>query len=211
MVHLFAWPQLGTAAALVTAVAVVLNPVMPVLPDITVPALFPPASGQRSLAPAAAQPPAAAVSAVPMMPPLATPAVPVVSAASRPGPGIPPSSGAGPTVVAASSVRPEPSIEIPLAPAELSAAGATAGLVPRVAGAAMGMAPHSGDRPLPETPRPFGATLNGPRPLPAAAVDAPGTPTPADGTARSPGRVASVRPDATDPAPRGHRSPTDPN
>lgn len=42
MIKFTAGPNLGTAALLLTAGAVVLNPVLPRLPDVTVPAIFPP-------------------------------------------------------------------------------------------------------------------------------------------------------------------------
>lgn len=212
MIGLLAWPQLSIAAGFVAAVAVVLNPVMPILPDITVPALFPPVSGSRSSVPAQSQPPAAAIAVVPAAgPSLAVPAVPAASAVSRAGPEVPPAYATAPTGVAPAPILSPSDIEMPTAPEELRTAVPMAGPVVHVQSPPLGIMAHAGDRLLPAFGERLGAKLNGPKPLPAAVVDSPETPPPDGGAVRSRGRVGSPRPDTTNPAPRGHRGSTDPD
>jgi hypothetical protein len=188
------------AAAFVTSVAVVLNPVTPALPDITVPALFPPAAQTRL--PAATPPaqPALAMSVpVPVAPVLAVPAVVVAPAVSLADPGV----TAGPTAPAPSPARFDPPIEIDTALLESPAAFPAIPPVAHVDGTPIGMA-HTGGRPrLAASRQPLRA--GGPRPLPAAAEDASDPADPAGDAVTPRGRAGVARPSPGEAAPRGHR------
>lgn len=201
------WPQLTAAAAFVTAVAVVLNPITPALPDITVPALFPPDTGHR-LAPKAVPPQPAA-----SMPVAAAPSPPAI-AATRPAPPVAwqPAAPVAAPPPSASVVVPiprEPVLEMPSMPTQLPVISPG---IP-ISQVADGMA-HAGDRPgTTVSRRPFAAPVVGQRPLAAAAVDSAGPPanagTDGGGAARPQhGRGGSPRSDPGEPA-RGHRGPVD--
>ena len=201
MIRFLAWPQLSTAAAFVTAVAVVLNPVSPGLPDITVPALFPP--GVQTPLPAA-QPKRPAVgptAPVVVAPTLRSPAVAaaMTDPATRWQPALP-AYIADPTMPAAPAVVLSPGIEISTPPEELPATPPTAPPPFHVEG----LPAHAGDRRLPISRQGLGP-LADPRPLPAAAVDSPETPTPDSGVVTSRGRGGLARPDTKEPSRRGHR------
>jgi hypothetical protein len=208
MIGLNGWPQLGTAAAFVTAIAVVLNPITPVLPDVTVPALFPPATAHRL----PAEHHAAAMPAAPVGPAAVGPAVfPVPNT-----PSLPPAIGfqpAAPVGAPASRAQVAPSepaqlIDIDMAPTQ----SAPTLPVVHTQQPPIGMA-HAGDRPRVQARRqPFATPAGGPRPRPAAAVGSPDAAGPgAGGVTRQHGRGGAERPDAGGPASRGHRGPADGN
>lgn len=206
MIRLSAWPQLGTAAGFVTAVAVVLNPVTPVLPDVTVPALFPPARGSQTPVPARPGPPAVGTAAIPAIPIVAARTLPTPAAAiSGPGPAVRAVSAALPTAAASPPVSPGPDIELPVAPDELRAPVPKA--VPLVRIQSPPAALYTGDRPRPVA-RQLILQPSGPKPLPAAAVRPPETATPGTGAVRFRGRVGSPAADNADPG--GHRGPAGP-
>ncbi len=203
MIRLLGWQQLSTAAALVTAAAVVLNPVTPVLPDVTVPALFPPAvqSPLRAAQPemAAVAPPTAVAAAAPA---LTLPSPAVIAAMPEPAALVSPAYPAAPPVPAAPPTALLPDFEIPTAPEELPVPLPMA----RPAIQVGGIPAHAGDRPLPVARQRL-VPLAGAKPLPAAAVDAPGTPDPDSGAPSARGRGGVARPDTNDPSSRGHRGP----
>jgi hypothetical protein len=207
MIRLLAWPQLTTAAACVTAVVVVLNPVTPVLPDITVPAFSIPVGGSNSPVPALTRPAQsgspAAVIAAPAAPGLASGALPAPAAAvSASRAEI--VRAATPALVA-SPVSPRPGIDLDLSPAQPLAPAATTLPVVHLESPAVML--HTGDRPLPVS-RQHVVLPVGPKPLPAAAVGPPDTPPPDPGALRSRVRVGSSTPDADS---RGHRGPAAPD
>jgi hypothetical protein len=208
MIGLNIWPQLSTAAAFVTAIAVVLNPITPVLPDVTVPALFPPATAHRL----PAEHHAAATTPAPAVPATAGPEVLPVPNTPSPPPSLPIQPTAPVSVPAAlAQVAPsEPAqlIDIDMAPTE----SAPTLPVVQTQQPPIGMA-HAGDRPRVQARRqPFATPAGGPRPLPAAAGDSPDAAGPgAGGVTRQHGRGGAERPDAGGPASRGHRGPADGN
>ena len=205
MIRLFAWPQLSTAAALITAVTVILNPVMPVLPDVTVPAVFPPAGGSRPPVAARSEPPIDAVPPLPALP-LASPSITapsVVFSPARPIPAVVPTVIAAPPIPAKPDVA-VPDVAVPTVPPQSLTPVPTAVPVFHVENP-LGLA-HTGDRPLPVVRQRLAPTV-GPKPLPAAAVEPPGAPPPDGGAARSQGRVGLPGPDV---AARGHRGPVNP-
>lgn len=212
MIRLSAWPQLSTAAAFVTAVAVVLNPVTPVLPDITVPALFPPANGRPS--PMAARPasPPAAIPAPPTVPSPAAPAVATVAAAALPDPAMrwqPAVPADLPAPIAARDLT-EPAVEIAALPKELPTALLPSALpVIRIDDPPTAMT-HAGDRPRSAGSQQPVAPVGANRPLPAAAVDSPGAPPTGgspDGGVHAGARSGPAGPGPTDALTRGHRGP----
>ena len=106
MIRLNGWPQLSTAAAFVTAIAVVLNPITPVLPDVTVPALIPPATTDRLPARVLPEHHAAATTAAPVVPAAAGPAAFPMPNAPAPPPSllIQPAAPVGPRPLPAAAV-----------------------------------------------------------------------------------------------------------
>lgn len=207
MIRFVAWPQLGTAAAFVTAVAVVLNPITPVLPDVTVPAM-PSGTGIRSRAAEPHRPSAAPVPELRLPAPAAVP-VSVASPAApgvfwqpalptyAPAPALPTTPAVPQTpVVQTVSVPKELTIDVPAEPPAFQADNVPIGMA------------HTGDRPRVAAPGPFASPFVGNTPRPAAAVGAPDSAGPAavDGDAVNPrGRGGAGRPDAVEQAPRGHR------
>lgn len=215
MIRFAWWPQLGVATAFVTAVAVVLNPITPVLPDITVPALFPPAAQSRVPAKAAPHRPAVekpAPAAAPLVvaPILAAPSVAAVAPASQPYPGRAFVPTEAPATAPAPAVE-TPAIEIPAVPIVLPEPVPPVVPAIRVVAPTIGMQ-HTGDRPrTAATRQPFGTPVAGPRPLPAAAVDPQqqsDAPSVDEGAVRQRARGQSALPDPGETTPR-HRGATD--
>lgn len=220
MIRLPAGPHLVTAAVFVTAVAVVLNPVIPTLPDITVPALAIPAESAPSV------PAPQANLAAPIAVPAARPAlVAPVAAASFGAIAAAPQQGvvaqSAPLVSAVPpAVSPIASAPMPDAVIEIGEPSAALPTIPAVRAAAQQEGPwlmpaYAGDRQRVVPTRQRWVQIASPAPLPAAAADAPDVAAPGDssepGTAKLRGPREQPRSDAAEPGPQKKRGQAGPS